>query len=148
MKERIDLVEVDFNPETGLSTATIETDLGRFTGTSLLREEDREIISSYAGCSYAEFKAIRNYLKARVRVKRNEAFALKGIITAFENSSQVENGSRACAIVYRAYYKVLNEIKELKKGIKSLGERISLSAAERDKILKRIKAARAEEDKE
>ena len=148
MKERIDLIKADFDPETGISTTVIETDLGRFIGTSLLREEDKETASSYAGCSYAEFKAIRNYLKARLRVKRNEAFALKGIIAAFESSSQVENGSRPCAIVYRAYYKALNEVKELKEGIKSLGQRISLTVAERDKIIKRIQEAGTKEDKE
>ena len=57
---KIKLLSSNYDEETGISVASIQTDYGIFTGTSKLHEEDKHISSHYAGCQYAETKAILN----------------------------------------------------------------------------------------
>ena len=64
---KTDLIFSEFDKETGISTAVIQTPLGVFEGTSQLWEEDIDIASSFAGCTYAELKAVRKALKADVK---------------------------------------------------------------------------------
>lgn len=58
----------NFDETTGISTVTISTPYGDFTGTSKLREADAKNVSRFAGCTFAEMKA---YIKAeRAKVKQ------------------------------------------------------------------------------
>lgn len=61
------LIQSNFFPETGISSAIIDTKYGLFSGVSTLREEDLEIQSSFRGCQYAEIKAIRKAYKAEIK---------------------------------------------------------------------------------
>ena len=64
---KTNLIFSEFDKETGISTAIVKTPLGVFEGTSQLWEEDVDIVSSFAGCTYAELKAVRKALKAEVK---------------------------------------------------------------------------------
>ena len=64
---KMNLIFSEFNKETGVSVAEIETPLGRFRGRSVLWEEDKDIVSNFAGCNYAELKAIRKALKEEIK---------------------------------------------------------------------------------
>lgn len=64
---KIKIVESWFNEETGVSKVVINTDRGIFCGTAQLHEEDRDIASNFAGCEYAEMRAIVKYFKRRAK---------------------------------------------------------------------------------
>lgn len=64
---KFNLVESHYNSDLGHSIVTIKTKYGRFTGTSQLYDEDKEITSSFRGCQYAEIKAIRKAYKAEIK---------------------------------------------------------------------------------
>ena len=102
MKEKIDLIYSNYDENTGVSTVTIDTALGRFTGTSVLREEDKEIASNYCGCRYAELKAVRNYLKVLLRVAKAELKTLVNLYNAFYANDKTSLDSREFNILYRA----------------------------------------------
>lgn len=146
--QTIKLIYANYDKESGVSTALIETDLGRFTATSKLREEDREVESSYCGCRYAELKAVRKYLQALLRVKKAEFKCLHELYIGFCLSDKTNSGSREFVLLERAVDKKRKEIRETKEGIKKIGKNISLAVAERDKIHKRIQESRAKEIKE
>ena len=58
----------NFDETTGISTVTLTTPYGDFTGTSKLHEADAANVSRFAGCTFAEMKA---YIKAeRAKVKQ------------------------------------------------------------------------------
>jgi hypothetical protein len=143
MKKEIRFINSNYNPETGISTVTIETDIGRFTATSTLAEEDKETASNFQGCKYAEIKAVRKYVKALLKLKKVEIKTIKNLIDAFDASDRIEEGSRPCAILYRAYYKAINEAKDLESKIEKLGDNLVQKISARDGILKRISEARA-----
>ena len=61
------LIDSGYFPKTGVSSAVIKTKYGLFAGASSLREEDKEVESSFRGCQYAEIKAIRKAYKAEIK---------------------------------------------------------------------------------
>jgi hypothetical protein len=72
----IRLLNSNFDEATGVSSVTIATDYGLFSATSKLHDEDLDISSSYAGCEYAEMRAIIKYMRKRIEVINNQ---LKGL---------------------------------------------------------------------
>ena len=72
----IKLLQSNFDEETGISSVTIGTDYGQFHATSKLHNEDLDISSSYAGCEYAEMRAIIKYIKKRIEVINSQ---IKGL---------------------------------------------------------------------
>ena len=84
---KIRMIYSNFDEETGISTVTINTDYGQFTATSKLHEEDRQISSHFAGCKYAEMKAIIMYMRKRIEVINYE-------ITGLENCKKVLEGKK------------------------------------------------------
>lgn len=47
----------DYNPETGFSIVAIQKGSRTYLGMTKLHDEDRDVASSYAGCTFAEIKA-------------------------------------------------------------------------------------------
>ena len=144
MKEKITLIYSNFDENTGVSVATIETALGRFTGKSVLREEDKKIASTFCGCRYAELKAVRQYLKALLRVQKAELQTLNNLFNAIYVKTDDFCISRESIILSRSIENKMKEIQATNKGIKDIGKKISNSVAERDKMLNRIQGSRAE----
>ena len=64
----IKLIYSNFDEDTGISRVIIRTDLGDFEGSSKLHEEDRKISSHFAGCQYAEMRAIIKYMKTKIKI--------------------------------------------------------------------------------
>ena len=84
----IRLDKAEFNKETGISTVTIRTPLGKFTGHAKVHPEDVPYASNITGCRYADQRAKIKYLKAKARVISNEIKALndfKNVLTSLEN---------------------------------------------------------------
>ena len=60
---KIKLIDSWYDEESGNSYAKIRTDYGEFEGWSTLHEEDADLASKYAGCQYAETRAVLKYMK-------------------------------------------------------------------------------------
>lgn len=135
---KIILLNSEFNEATGYSKVTIDTDLGRFTGTSITREEDKKYASSFCGCKYAEIKALRKYLKAYVKKLKTELKTLTNIRDAFDSSDKCSKESREWKILMKAIFQKQDEIGAEENHIKSLTNHLLNSISERDKILNRF----------
>ena len=136
---KIKMIKSNFDEITGISEVTIATDIGEFSGTSKLHDEDRNISSSFAGCQYAEMRAVIKYMKRKMH---DLDMQIKGL-TDFQSSLKcrkdynhicVEN-SKARRRIYE-----LNKQKEIwKKRINSLYERMLRNMEQREKVIEKIK---------
>ena len=135
---KIKMVKSNFDEITGISEVTIATDIGEFSGTSNLHDEDRNISSSFAGCQYAEMRAVIKYMKRKMH---DLDMQIKGL-TDFQSSLKcrkdynhicVEN-SKARRRIYE-----LNKQKEIwEKRMNSLYERMLRNMEQREKVIEKI----------
>ncbi len=135
---KIKMIKSNFDEITGISKVTIATDIGEFSGTSKLHDEDRNISSSFAGCQYAEMRAVIKYMKRKMH---DLDMQIKGL-TDFQSSLKcrkdynhicVEN-SKARRRIYE-----LNKQKEIwEKRMNSLYERMLRNMEQREKVIEKI----------
>ena len=135
---KIKMIKSNFDKITGISEVTIATDIGEFSGTSKLHDEDRNISSSFAGCQYAEMRAVIKYMKRKMH---DLDMQIKGL-TDFQSSLKcrkdynhicVEN-SKARRRIYE-----LNKQKEIwEKRMNSLYERMLRNMEQREKVIEKI----------
>lgn len=79
------IINSNYDEQTGISTVTIGTKYGQFTGKARLHPNDITIASKIAGCRYAEFRATIKYLKAEQKDLKQQ---LKTFIDFYLNICQ------------------------------------------------------------
>ena len=136
---KIKLTKSNFNEETGISNVVISTDLGEFNGTSKLHDEDRNISSSFAGCRYAEMKAIIKYMRQKIKniqmqIKGLEDFQSNLATRADYNYNSIENSKAR-----RRIFELKKQIISWNKKIDSLTARMLDMMTQREKIVKTIR---------
>ena len=135
---KIKMIKSNFDEITGLSEVTIATDIGEFSGTSKLHDEDRNISSSFAGCQYAEMRAVIKYMKRKMH---DLDMQIKGL-TDFQSSLKCRKDYNHISIenskARRRIYE-LNKQKEIwKKRMNSLYERMLRDMEQREKVIEKI----------
>lgn len=135
---KIKMIKSNFDEITGISEVTIVTDIGEFSGTSKLHDEDRNISSSFAGCQYAEMRAVIKYMKRKMH---DLDMQIKGL-TDFQSSLKCRKDYNHISIenskARRRIYE-LNKQKEIwKKRMNSLYERMLRNMEQREKVIEKI----------
>ena len=135
---KIKMIKSNFDEITGISEVTIATDIGEFSGTSKLHDEDRNISSSFAGCQYAEMRAVIKYMKRKIH---DLDMQIKGL-TDFQSSLKCRKDYNHISIenskARRRIYE-LNKQKEIwEKRINSLYERMLRNMEQREKVIEKI----------
>ena len=135
---KIKMIKSNFDEITGISEVTIATDIGEFSGTSKLHDEDRNISSSFAGCQYAEMRAVIKYMKRKMH---DLDMQIKGL-TDFQSSLKCRKDYNHISIenskARRRIYE-LNKQKEIwEKRINSLYERMLRNMEQREKVSEKI----------
>lgn len=147
MKIQIKTIASDYNENTGLSSVTISTDLGEFTGYSKLHPEDIEIASKYAGCRYAEMRAGIKYMKAKARIAKYKLEPLKRI---YNNLNQMNsfnnNNNKGIKMLEKEIYLLEDEIETFIMNTKTLQERLDKAINSRPDIIKDIKKRRQDSE--
>ena len=136
MKRKI--VSAIFDKETGISTVTIETDLGLFTGVSKLHEEDKVMTSKYAGCEYAEMKAYVKCMKAitkNLKLQRKTLSIFNGDLTNMKGYNPNSLESRK---LRKRIYMLDTEIKDWEDRINSLQKKMRQKMEQRCSIVHKI----------
>ena len=135
---KIKMIKSNFDEITGISEVTIATDIGEFSGTSKLHDEDRNISSSFAGCQYAEMRAVIKYMKRKMH---DLDMQIKGL-TDFQSSLKCRKDYNHISIenskARRRIYE-LNRQKEIwEKRMNSLYERMLRNMEQREKVIEKI----------
>lgn len=136
---KIKMIYSNFDENTGISEVTIMTDIGEFKGTSKLHEEDRNISSHFAGCRYAEMKAIIKYMKQKIKniqmqIKGLEDFQSNLATRADYNYNSIENNKAR-----RRIFELKKQIISWNKKIDSLTARMLDMMTQREEIIKTIR---------
>lgn len=135
---KVKLIHSNFDPETGISTATIRTDMGDFTGTSKLHEEDRSISSNYAGCQYAEMRAVIKYMRKRVEVVTNQIKGLENYQKVIKGKVSYNHNSMESRTLRKHIYILKKEKANWQSKIYSLSNKLYTMMMIRDKIVENI----------
>lgn len=123
-----------FDAETGISTVTIQTELGIFQGRARLHPDDRDNASNLAGCRLAEERAILKYFKTLLKYKKIEFKALNHIYKDLYDNDAFDD-----KIFHRLNLQLRNRTNEmniLKEEIKNIEDYIQKSILMRDQIFK------------
>jgi hypothetical protein len=135
MKIQIATISSNYDETTGISKTVILTDLGSFEGFAKLHPDDKENASRFAGCRYAEERALIKYAKMKIKVINNQLEVLKNISNELRNKKFYKENNGTKLLEKNIY--ILEDDKEyFKNVIKSLSQKIIDDIADRDKFLK------------
>ena len=138
------IIYSNFDKTTGISTVTILTKIGEFTGTSKLHDEDKNISSSFAGCRYAEIRAIIKYHKKKLE---NINYQIKGLDDCrkiIENLKDYNEYSVENRRIRRRLYELRSEKQKIKMYIDNLGNKLIDLMNQREKVLATLNKKRGE----
>ena len=148
-------LDATFDNVSGISTATIQTELGIFEGKAQLHDEDRDIVSAYEGCKYAEGRAIIKYHKAVLKQKKAIYNNLKNIIINLERMNGYNKDSKEARFIRKQFYMAQKDYNDYKENIAEIEEylydRMKSYRGLRENYLKALEKSRtksAQEKKE
>ena len=111
------LLFAEFNKETGISKAIIQTDLGIFTGQTILHEEDKDIASNFQGCMYAETRAVTNYVKEKCRILNIEIKTLSNLLDNLKQLRCYNADNKEMRFIFNTLNKKQKRYEKLKNQI-------------------------------
>ena len=138
---RYNLVNSSWDPETLISTVTISTDVGRFTGSAKCHPEE-ENKSMFFGCQIAEGRAIIKYLEELLKINRAQYHTLKTLYTSVETMSCFNKDNYAASKIRRAKYEKSAEIGKRKQNIEEIERKIKILIKEREIVIKKMREAK------
>lgn len=143
MKVQMKTIASEYSELTGVSKITLWTDLGCFEGVAKLHPDDKEVASHFAGCRYAEMRAMIKYAKAKIKVIDNQVSLLKNIANELKNKKLYKANSTGIKLLEKNIYLLEDDKEIFKDRIRSLTEKIQHDIKQRDELLK----ARKEQSK-
>lgn len=115
----------NYDEEKGISFVTITTELGVFSGVARLHEEDRDIASKFQGCRYAEMRAVKKYLKLKLKLLENK---IEGLTNYYNNIKQMRcfnENEKQTKFLTREIQKYMKQYVELEDIINNLTNGLS-----------------------
>lgn len=142
----IKLIDSWYDKTSGNSYAKIRTDLGDFEGKALLHEEDRDIESTYAGCQYAETRAVLKYMKQRIKNLSLQIQALINCQKQIEGRAAYNPQSVEGRALRKQIFILQAEKKDWQARYTSLKDKLYASMMNRKEVIKKILPNRKEEE--
>ena len=132
---KIKLIESWYDENDGLSYAKINTDYGEFEGWAQLHEEDNDIASRYAGCQYAEQRAVLKYMKHRIKILAYQIKALINCQNQFEGKVTCDYNSAESRTLRKQIFILQAEMKDWQSRYDSLQAKLLKDMSERKTII-------------
>ena len=133
------LIESHYYEKDGTSYAKINTDYGEFEGWAHLHEEDRDIASRYAGCQYAETRAVLKYMKHRIKILAWQIQALNNCQNQIKGRVAYNPNSVESRALRKQIFILQNEKKDWQSRYNSLQERLLNDMNNRKTIIEGFK---------
>lgn len=133
----IKLKDCNYDKESGISYAEIETDIGIFYEYAFLNPEDADIESTFLGCEIAEYRATIEYFKAKLK---NINIKINTLLDLQKDLKKITNEN--CKTYKKVCDKLKNyelEKKEFVYNIKSLKTAIENKIDNRIVIINKMK---------
>lgn len=136
MKVQISTISSNYDENTGISKTVILTDLGSFEGIAKLHPEDKEIASRFAGCRYAEERAIIKYAKMKIKVINNQLEVLKKVANEIKNKKYYKENSTGIKILEKNIYVLEDDKEYFKTIVSSITKKLQDEFTARPKMIK------------
>lgn len=131
----VKIIYSEYDKETGISYVKIMTELGEFNGLAKLHPEDEPIASNYAGCRYAEQRAILQYLKAKKKILVSQVKALQNCENAIVSTKGYNEKSIEAKAFRKQKYLLIKKKNNLEKSIESLHNKMLDSIEKRSTLV-------------
>lgn len=95
------VIKAGFEPQDGVSWVIINSKWGTFNGMAIVADEDRDIMSKFIGCDFAEYQAYIKLLNAKARAFRERAKGVQEAIDTLDLKYQQMNLSHADAFLQK-----------------------------------------------
>lgn len=140
MKSKTKLIYSNYDPESGISIARIQTPHGTFKGKARVHPKEADIASSYAGCKYAEIRAYIKYYKFLAKLKQSSIEEITKLYNKLDQCKTIPNKATYWA---KDQLDVLKAEKEdYLRTAKEYQEDMEALINERSEILKKINKAK------
>lgn len=126
----------DYN--TGISTVVIQHLGIKFTGRAYLHPDDKENVSSFAGCRYAETRAMIKALKYERMIAKNKADMAIDLLKSCQCYKNFNAEDATAKVLYRQINRRVKRVNELTDEINNLIKSIDKGIFVRDITLKGI----------
>lgn len=136
MKTRV--ISSNYDKDTGVSTVTILTDRGEFTGVSRLQESDKDVANMLAGGSNAEWKASMKYIKARIAEIKIQLKMLQDFEKRLKHLADYNPYTIECRKLRKQIYEKKAELKDWQGRLESSHAGFMSMLEQRDKFVHSI----------
>lgn len=128
-----------YDHNTGISTVVIQHLGVKFTGRAYLHPDDKENVSSYAGCEYAETRAKIKALKYERMIAKNKADMAIDLLKSCQCYKNFNTEDATAKVLYRQVNRRIKKVNELTDRINELMKSIDKRIFARDITIKSIK---------
>ena len=126
----------DFN--TGISTVVVQHLGVKFTGKAYLHPDDKENVSSYAGCEYAEIRATIKALKYERTIEKNKSDMALDFIHACQCYSKFNADDPSTKVLYRQLNRRIKKVNDLTDQINELYKKLDMKIHQRPVVLRAL----------
>ena len=113
-------IESHYNEETGISTVIMQHLGKKFVGQAKIHPDDKENQSRFAGCEYAEIRAMIKALKNERKIAKNKADMAIDFIKACEGYAKFDKDSDAAKVMYRQLNRRIKKVNDITDEINKL----------------------------
>ena len=138
------LVNAHFDSETGKSWAVIEHKKTKFVGHAKCHPDDRAEVSKFAGCGYAESRAIIKALKFERKEEIKECEAIRKFVKAVTQYKDFDSTSREARAMFRQLNRRIKKVNMLTMKINEEMRNLEAAIAQRDVVKRAIKRRRGQ----
>ena len=131
------LKEAFFDEVSGESYAAIQTPFGVFEGFAKLHPAEKHP-SSYAGCEYAEYRAIIKAVKAERQITKAQLKTMEEYYNLISNMKDFNAESAPARKARRTIYALKEKIKEYNYNINALETKLKAAMNSRESFLKNL----------
>lgn len=136
----------EVNEIEAISTVTVQHLGKKFDGYAWGHPDDKENWSEFAGCSYAETRAMIEALKYERKLAKEKADAAIDFLKSCECYKNFDKDSETAKVLYRQINQRVKKVNDLADKINDLYIELDKSIKRRNVVINALKRKRSKED--
>ena len=131
-------ISSSYDPKTGVSHVTMQHLGVKFTGTARVHPMEHEKASEYAGCAYAETRAMIDALKYERQLAKQKADMALDFVKSCECYSKFNKDDPSAKSMYRQLNQRIKRVNDLADEINNLIRSLQTDISRREIVTKAI----------
>jgi hypothetical protein len=138
-------IDSDYDEVSGISSATVQHLGKKFTEQAYLHPEDKNA-SKYAGCRFAESRAIIKALKYERALAKNKADMALDFVKALECYAGFDKNSPEAKLMYRQLNKRIQKVNDITDSINAQIQDLDIAIRQRSIVVNALERKKTEKD--